>query len=50
MEEIRAYLEQNANDKKAKVFNKLNFQEESTTSPELSFNHFLRYPLTMAVR
>lgn len=39
-EEIRAYLENNANDKKAKVFNKLNFQEESTTNPELSFTHF----------
>lgn len=45
LEEIRAYLEQNANDKKAKVFNKLNFQEESTTSPELSFNHFFSVPV-----
>ncbi len=40
LEEIRAYLENNANDKKAKVINKLNFQEESTTSSEMSFNHF----------
>ena len=40
LEEIRAYLENNANDKKAKVINKLNFQEESTTSSDLSFNHF----------
>ncbi len=39
-EEIRAYLENNANDKKAKVINKLNFQEESTTSADMSFNHF----------
>jgi dipeptidyl aminopeptidase/acylaminoacyl peptidase len=39
LEEIRAYLELNATDKKAKVFNKLNFQEETTTSPELSFSH-----------
>ncbi len=40
MEEIRAYLDNNVNDKKAKVINKLNFQEESTTSAEISFNHF----------
>lgn len=40
LEEIRAYLDNNATDKKAKVINKLNFQEESTTSPEISFNHF----------
>jgi dipeptidyl aminopeptidase/acylaminoacyl peptidase len=39
LEEMRAYLELNATDRKAKVFNKLNFQEEATTSPELSFSH-----------
>ncbi len=39
-DEIRAYLENNAADKKAKVINKLNFQEESTTTSEISFNHF----------
>lgn len=39
-DEVRAYLENNAADKKAKVINKLNFQEESTTSSEISFNHF----------
>jgi len=39
-DEIRAYLENNAADKKAKVINKLNFQEESTTTAEISFNHF----------
>ncbi len=39
LEEMRAYLELNATDRKAKVFNNLNFQEESTTSPELSFSH-----------
>ncbi len=38
--EIRAYLDNNVNDKKAKVINKINFQEEATTSAELSFNHF----------
>jgi len=40
LEEIRAYLDNNANDKKAKVINKLNFQEEATTTSEISFNHF----------
>lgn len=40
IDEIRAYLENNATDKKAKVITKLNFQEESTTSSEISFNHF----------
>ncbi|MEN9685388.1 MAG: hypothetical protein RLZZ28_1174 [Bacteroidota bacterium] len=40
MDEIRAYLDNNVNDKKAKVINKLNFQEEATTSAEISFNHF----------
>ncbi len=39
-DEIRAYLENNATDKKAKVITKLNFQEESTTSGDISFNHF----------
>jgi dipeptidyl aminopeptidase/acylaminoacyl peptidase len=39
-EEIRAYLNLNATAQKAKVFNKLNFQQEATTSPELTFNHF----------
>ncbi|HJV20660.1 MAG TPA: S9 family peptidase [Sediminibacterium sp.] len=38
-EEIRAYLELNAADRKAKVINKLNFQEEAATSGELSFSH-----------
>lgn len=38
-EEIRAYLELNAADRKAKVINKLNFQEEATTSGEISFSH-----------
>lgn len=40
IEEIRAYLDNNEKDKKAKVFTKLQFQEESTTSNEISFNHF----------
>lgn len=40
MDEIRAYLEKNEADKKAKVIDKLNFQQESTTSGEVSFTHF----------
>ncbi len=40
LEEIRAYLENNATDKKAKVVNKLNFQDESDVNAELSFNYF----------
>jgi dipeptidyl aminopeptidase/acylaminoacyl peptidase len=38
--EVRAYLNQNATDKKAIVLNKLNFQSESNLSSELNFNHF----------
>src|SRR5205823_10300495 len=37
--EIRAYLEKDVEDKKAKVFNRLNFQGESTTEPDLNFSH-----------
>lgn len=39
MEEVRAYLELNETDRMAKVINKLNFQEESTTSGESSISH-----------
>lgn len=38
--EVRAYLNQNASDKKAIVLNKLNFQSESNISSDISFNHF----------
>ena len=41
LEEIRAYLSQNETDKKAKVINRLNFQGEATTEPEMSFNQLL---------
>ena len=37
--EIRAYLDKDVEDKKAKVINRLNFQGESTTEPELNFSH-----------
>lgn len=39
MDEIRAYLLQDEADNKAKVFNKLNFQDESGTNNEISFTH-----------
>ncbi len=37
--EVRAYLEKDVEDKKAKVINRLNFQGESTTEPEMNFTH-----------
>ena len=40
IEEIRAYLDNNATDKKAKVVTKLNFQDEMDVSTDISFNHF----------
>ncbi len=40
MEQVRAYLDQNATDKKAKVVNKLNFQDEMDVNTDISFNHF----------
>ena len=38
LEEIRAYLDKDIEDKKAKVFSRLNFQGESSTEPEMKFN------------
>ena len=40
VEEVRAYLENNVTDRKAKVLNKLNLQDETDASAEMSFNHF----------
>ncbi|HEV7780681.1 MAG TPA: S9 family peptidase, partial [Chitinophagaceae bacterium] len=40
MEEIRAYLDNNAADRKAKVVNKLNFLDETDISTDISFNHY----------
>jgi len=40
IEEVRAYLDNNANDRKAKVVDKLNFQDEMDVNADLSFNHF----------
>ena len=38
LNEVRAYLYQNEKDKKAKVINRLNFQEETTTTGEIGIN------------
>lgn len=40
--EVRAYLQKDVDDKKAKVINRLNFQGEATTQPELSFGHLYK--------
>ena len=37
--EIRAYLAKDVEDKKAKVINRLTFQGEATTEPDLNFTH-----------
>lgn len=41
IEEIRAYLDKDVEDKKAKVINRLNFQGEASAGQELSFSHLL---------
>lgn len=40
IEEVRAYLENNSNDKKAKIFTKLNFLDEMDINPDMGFTHF----------
>ena len=42
LNEVRAYLYQNEKDKKAKVINRLNFQEETTTTGEFPINLLLK--------
>lgn len=39
LDEVRAYLDNNANDKKANVFTKLNFLDETNVNAEMGFNH-----------
>jgi len=39
LEEVRAYLDKNASDKKAKVIHKLNFLDETDVNAEMSFSH-----------
>jgi dipeptidyl aminopeptidase/acylaminoacyl peptidase len=46
IEEVRAYLAQNEKDKKAKVINRLQFQEETTTSGEIQLSAIYSLPLT----
>lgn len=40
LDEIRAYLDIDVADKKAKVVDRLNFQDEMAVNPEMSFNNF----------
>ncbi len=46
MEEIRSYLDQDVTDKKAKVVDKLSFQDELLVNADISFNHFFTQNLT----
>ena len=41
LDEIRAYLDKDVEDKKAKVINRLNFQGEAAAGQELNFSHLL---------
>jgi dipeptidyl aminopeptidase/acylaminoacyl peptidase len=45
LDEIRAYLDNDVVDKKAKVVNKLNFQDEMEVNPEMSFSHWFTQSL-----
>lgn len=45
IDEIRAYLQLNEVDKKAKVFNKLNFQDETTTNSDIRINQLFKIDL-----
>lgn len=40
LDQIRAYLDNNANDQKATIIHRLNFQDESNINPTLNFNHY----------
>jgi len=40
LDEIRAYLDMDATDKKAKVVTKLNLQDEMEVNPDMSFTHW----------
>ena len=50
LEEVRAYLYKNEVDKKAKVINKLNFQQEAVTSSEMSVSHVYIMAITPGAR
>lgn len=45
LEEIRAYLDNDVADKKAKVVTKLNFQDEMEVNPEMSFSQWFTLSL-----
>jgi dipeptidyl aminopeptidase/acylaminoacyl peptidase len=45
IEEVRSYLAQNEVDKKAKVINRLNFQEESSTTSEIPLTAYFKTSL-----
>ena len=45
LEEIRAYLDNDVVDKKAKVVTKLNFQDEMEVNPDMAFNHWFTLSL-----
>jgi dipeptidyl aminopeptidase/acylaminoacyl peptidase len=40
IDEVRAYLDNNVTDRKARVIDKLNFQDELNISADMNFNHF----------
>jgi dipeptidyl aminopeptidase/acylaminoacyl peptidase len=42
---VRAYLENNVTDKKAKELSRLNFQDETSVNAEISFTHFFMQPI-----
>ena len=46
IDEVRAWLDANVTDKKAKVVNKLNFQDEMEVNPEMVFNQWFTQPAT----
>ncbi|WP_051293250.1 S9 family peptidase [Olivibacter sitiensis] len=43
LDEIRAYLQKNVHDSKAKVINKLQFQGEANTTSEMRIGHLMRW-------
>ena len=45
IDEVRAYLDNDITDKKAKVVNKLNFQDEMEVNPEMTFSHWFTQPI-----
>jgi len=46
IDQIRAYLDKNNTEGKARVIHRLNFQDEMNINPDLSFNHYFQIDLT----